>query len=59
MIEALLHRIKIKQAEISLALATGSPMTWEAYQRLVGEYQGLQDVLDMVDGMLEEERNQD
>lgn len=59
MIEPLLHRIKIKQAEISLALATGSPMTWEAYQRLVGEYQGLQDVIDMVNNMLEEERNQD
>lgn len=59
MIDALIHRIRIKQAEISLALATGSPMTWEAYQRLVGQYQGLQEVLDMVDSMLEEERNQD
>ena len=59
MIEPLLHRVKLKQAEISFALATGSPMTWEAYQRLVGQYQGLQDVLDMVDSMLEEEKNQD
>jgi hypothetical protein len=59
MIEALIHRVKIKQAEISMALATGSAVTWEAYQRLVGEYQGLQDVLDMVDNMLEEERNLD
>lgn len=59
MIEALLHRVRIKQAEISLALATGSAMTWEAYQRLVGEYQGLQDTLDMVNQLLEEERNMD
>ena len=59
MIEPLIHRIKIKQSEISLALSFGSPMTWEAYQRLVGEYQGLQDVLDMVNSMLEEERSQD
>jgi hypothetical protein len=59
MIEPLIHRIKIKQAEISLALSTGSCMTWEAYQRLVGQYQGLQDALDMVDNMLEEEKNQD
>ena len=59
MIEPLLHRIKIKQAEISHALANGSASTWEAYQRLVGEYQGLQDVLDMVDSMLDEERRQD
>lgn len=59
MIEPLLHRIKLKQAEISHALANGSASTWEAYQRLVGEYQGLQDVLDMVNNMLEEEKNQD
>ena len=59
MIEQLIHRIKVKQAEISLSLCVGSVMTWEAYQRLVGQYQGLQDVLDMVDNMLEEERNQD
>jgi hypothetical protein len=59
MIEALLHRVKLKQGEIMFALATGSAMTWEAYQRLVGEYQGLQDTLDMVNQMLEEERNMD
>ena len=59
MIEALIHRIKIKQAEISHALAVGSVTTWEAYQRLVGEHQGLEDVLNMVNNMLEEEKNQD
>ena len=59
MIEPLIHRIKLKQAEISLALSTGSATTWEAYQRLVGEYQGLQDVMNMVDSMLDEEKNQD
>jgi hypothetical protein len=59
MIEALLHKVKIKQSEISFALATGSAMTWEAYQRLVGEYQGLQDVIDMVNQLLEEEKNLD
>ena len=30
---------------------------WEAYQRMVGEYQGLQSTLDMIDNMLEEEEN--
>ena len=59
MIEQLLHRIKVKQAEISRALATGSPVTWDAYQRLVGEYRGLEDVIDMVNNMLEEERTQE
>ena len=57
MIETLIHQIKIRQSELQLALATGSPMTWEAYQRMVGEYQGLQTTLDMIDNMLEEEEN--
>lgn len=59
MIEQLIHRVKLKQAEISFSLSTGACMTWESYQRLVGEYQGLQDVLDMVDNMLEEQKRED
>ena len=59
MIEQLIHRIKIRQAEIRESLANGHPINWESYQRLVGEYQGLQDAMDMIDSMLEEERNQE
>lgn len=59
MIEALLHRIKVKQAEIQVSLAAGMPVTWEAYQRMVGEHQGLQQALDMLDAMLDEQKNQD
>jgi hypothetical protein len=55
MIEALIHRIKIRQNELQLSLAQGTPMTWESYQRMVGEYQGLQSVLDMIDNLLEEQ----
>lgn len=58
MIEALIHRIKIRQAEIRESLAHGMP-TWEAYQRVVGEYQGLQSAMDMIDNMLEEEKTLD
>ena len=58
MIEALIHRVKIRQAEIRESLAHGVP-TWEAYQRIVGEYQGLQETMDMIDNMLEEEKRQD
>jgi hypothetical protein len=57
MIEALIHRIKIRQSELQIALAHGTPITWEAYQRMVGEFQGLQATLDMIDDMLEEEEN--
>ncbi|CAB5219897.1 hypothetical protein UFOVP239_4 [uncultured Caudovirales phage] len=59
MIEQLIHRIKFRQSELQLALAAGVPMNWDTYQRMVGEYQGLQRALDMLDAMLEEDRNQD
>lgn len=59
MIEPLIHRIKVKQAEIQVSLAAGTPVTWEAYQRMVGEYQGLQHALDILDAMLDDEKNQD
>jgi len=59
MIEQLIHRIKVRQAELQLALAVGSPINWETYQRLVGEYQGLQRTMDMIDSMLDEEKNSD
>ena len=59
MIEQLIHRVKIRQAELQVALALGSPATWESYQRMVGEHQGLQKALDIIDAMLDEEKNQD
>jgi hypothetical protein len=59
MIEQLIHRIKVRQAELQVSLAQGTPMTWEAYQRMVGEFQGLQAALDIVDAMLDEEKNRD
>jgi hypothetical protein len=59
MIEQLIHRIKVRQAEIQISLASGMPMNWESYQRMVGEHQGLQSTMDMIDNMLEEEKNQD
>lgn len=59
MIEQLIHRIKIRQNELQVSLAGGNAMTWEAYQRMVGEHQGLQTTLDMIDSMLDEEKNRD
>ena len=59
MINALIHVIRSHQAEIGSALAQGNANTWEAYQRMVGENQGLQYVLDSINRMLEEERNQE
>ena len=59
MIEQLIHRIKLRQAELQISLAAGNAMTWEAYHRMVGEHQGLQQAMDMIDSMLEEEKNDD
>jgi len=57
MIEQLIHRMKIRQTELQVALAQGTPMTWDAYQRMVGEYQGIQFVFDTIDNMLDEEES--
>ena len=59
MIEQLIHRIKVRQAELQVSLAMGMPASWESYQRIVGEHQGLQKTLDIIDAMLEEEKNLD
>lgn len=59
MIEQLIHRITIRQAELRMSLATGVPATWEAYQRMTGEYQGLQSALDILQNMLDEQKEQD
>lgn len=59
MIDALIHRIKLRQAEMQVALAQGTPASWDTYQRMVGQYEGLQTVMDLIDSMLEEEKNRD
>ena len=58
MLEQFIHRVKVRQAEIQLSLAKGMPINWESYQRMVGEHQGLQSALDIIDNMLDEEKNQ-
>lgn len=55
MIDQLIHLIKARQAELQSATASGVPQSWDTYQRMVGNHQGLQDALDMIDHMLEEE----
>ena len=59
MLEQLIHRIKIRQAELQLSLAAGIPASWEGYQRMVGEHNGLQEAMNMIDAMLDEEKNRD
>jgi hypothetical protein len=47
--------LKLRQAEISLALAAGNAASWDAYQRMVGEYLGLKKALDVIDDLMRED----
>ena len=58
MIEQLLHVIKVRQQQLGLSMLVGNPMNWDSYQRMVGEAQGLQYVLDAFDRMAEEENKE-
>jgi hypothetical protein len=51
----LIAAIKARQAEIKLSLAAGNPATWEAYQRIVGQHQGLEESLEILNNLLKEE----
>mgnify|MGYP003340379440 CR=1 FL=1 len=54
-ISDLIGGLKAAQSELALALARGSAPTWEAYQRMVGQHQGVQDALDLIDQLLKED----
>jgi hypothetical protein len=59
MIDALIHVIKLRQSEIGMSLAQGNAATWEAYQRMVGEAQGIQFALDAINRILEQEEGRE
>jgi hypothetical protein len=50
-------RIKQRQERIAESLVQGNAVTFEAYQRLVGQHQGLEEALLIVNQLLEEEKN--
>ena len=54
-VEDLIGTIKTRQAEIAASLAGGTATTWESYQRLVGQNQGLQEALDILNNLLKED----
>jgi hypothetical protein len=59
MIDQLIHVIKLRQQEIGLSLAMGNAHSWEGYQRMVGEAQGIQFALDAIDRILEQEEGRE
>ena len=50
----LIAGIKASQSEIALSLAQGNASTWEAYQRMVGQYRGLEEALAILNNLLKE-----
>lgn len=49
--------VKARQAEISAGLSNGNCVNFESYQRLVGQHQGLQEALDIINNLLKEEED--
>jgi hypothetical protein len=50
----LIGRLKERRLEIALSLADGHAINIESYHRLVGQYQGLGEALDILDDILKE-----
>jgi hypothetical protein len=50
----LIGGIKARQAEIAASLAAGHAANWESYQRIIGQYAGLQEALDILNELMKE-----
>lgn len=46
--------VKARQALIKESMSQGNPVDWASYQRLVGEYQGLEQSLLILNNLLKE-----
>ena len=51
--------VKTRQMDISSSLANGGAINFETYQRLVGQHQGLEEALDILNNLLKEGKNDD
>jgi len=51
----LIGLVKKKQVEIADSIVSGYCVNFETYQRLIGQYQGLYEALNIINLMLEEE----
>jgi hypothetical protein len=55
-ISDLIGRIKQKQADVATAIVSGYCVNFESYQRLIGQHQGLDEALNLINVILEEEK---
>lgn len=54
-ISDLIDGVKQRQQEIADSLVNGNCVNFETYQRLVGQHQGLQEALQILDNIMKEE----
>ena len=55
----LIDAIRARQSEISSSLVNGSAINFETYQRLVGQHQGLEEALVILNNLLKEDEYDD
>jgi len=55
LVEDLVGAIKIRQEKIAQALVNGNAVNFETYQRLVGQHQGLEEALVILNDLLKED----
>lgn len=53
----LIARIKAEQTEITAVLQAGTVVNFESYQRLVGQFQGLDEALNIINQLLKEDED--
>ena len=51
----LVGAIEVRKTAIAQSLVNGNAVTFEAYQRLVGQHQGLEEALVILNDLLKEE----
>ena len=51
----LIGAIEVRKAAIAQSLVNGNAVTFEAYQRLVGQHQGLEEALVILNDLLKED----
>jgi hypothetical protein len=54
-VEDFIDQVKVRQAEIANSLTAGHAVNFETYQRLVGQYAGLEEALQILNNLLKEE----
>ena len=50
--------VKARKAEITASMAAGNCVNFEAYQRLVGQIQGLEEALVILNDLLKEDEDE-